>query len=436
MNKHRILKYKGYTHLDIKKFPNDYYKRISNSKWIKSHGFYPFIHYQMIFNKYVENKELNTKKREKKTRDLYYSSHIDRYIYQYYANILNTKYNLYAERNGINKAITAYRKGFKGKCNINFAKEVLEFIKGTERSIIIVGDYKSFFDNLDHIYLKDKISSVLGIERLPDDQYKVFRSITKFTYFEMSDIEKYIGKKRNEMRDYEKYFNTDEFHKFKEKYLKINKKDFGIPQGSSISAVYSNIYMIKFDEELNNYVTARKGFYRRYCDDFIIVIPCGTSDVNELKMKYLKKLNDIISSVPRLEINLKKTEIFLYSNSKEGKLYGLNTKGKTLNYLGFNFDGHIVKIREKSLFKYYSRAFKKVRTVNSHKGKEDYFATKKSLYQLYTHLGDKKHSGKYGNFITYARRSHEVIDSSKLLKSEIRNQIKRHWKKINKRLCK
>lgn len=189
--KQNILKYKGYTHLDIRKNPNKYYLKVKNSKWIKSHGFYPFIHFQIKFEKYIENKENNSKAIKEKVRDIYYSSHIDRYIYQYYADILNTKYNVYAKNNGINKVSTAYRKGWKSKCNIHFAKEVFEFIRKTKQSIIIVGDYTSFFDNLDHRYLKEKISTVLGVSNLSDEQYKVFKSITKFSYIELKDIESY-----------------------------------------------------------------------------------------------------------------------------------------------------------------------------------------------------------------------------------------------------
>lgn len=438
-----ILKYKGYTHFDFRKTPSKYYDKVKNSKWIKSHGFYPFIHFQIKFKKYVENKENNSKVIKEKERDIYYSSHVDRYIYQYYADILNTKYNTYAKNNGINKVSIAYRKGLKGKCNIHFAKEVFEFIKKTKQSIIIVGDYTSFFDNLDHRYLKEKISAVLGVSKLPDDQYKVFKSITKFSYVELHDIENYKKLDRSKINNLDKYFNTHDFQEFKKSLLYTNSKDFGIPQGSAISAVYSNIYMIDFDKKLNDYVTGKQGIYRRYCDDFIIVLPCEINSLNIVKDEIIQKINNIKNDVPRLILHPEKTEFFRYNCNTQNKINKIAGDGKILNYLGFAFDGDIVKLREKSLFKYYSRAYKKVKTVNRHKNKTDYFAIKKSLYQLYTHLGDKKYRSnkkckknkyRYGNFITYARRAHELMSSSELLKSEIRNQIKKHWKKINNRL--
>jgi len=47
--------------------------------------------------------------------------------------------------------------------------------------------------------------------------------------------------------------------------------DIGIPQGSPMSAVLSNIYMIDFDKRLNQ-LAIQKGFlYKRYCDDILIV---------------------------------------------------------------------------------------------------------------------------------------------------------------------
>ena len=49
----------------------------------------------------------------------------------------------------------------------------------------------------------------------------------------------------------------DEFRKFKNGHLKSNKnKSYGIPQGSPISSILSNIYMIEFDKEMNDSMQA------------------------------------------------------------------------------------------------------------------------------------------------------------------------------------
>lgn len=144
-----------------------------------------------------------------------------------------------------------------------------------------------------------------------------------------------------------------------------------------------------------------------------------------LTKEYNKHIDEILKSTNRVVMNKDKIECFFYNSSADKKLYSIyNSKNKILNYLGFSFDGTTVKIREKSLFKYYSRVYKKVKNIKKFNGHISEFARKKSLYRIYTHLGDKKFSSKkgknrYGNFITYARRSKEIFDKSMYLDNEI-----------------
>lgn len=152
--------------------------------------------------------------------------------------------------------------------------------------------------------------------------------------------------------------------------------------------------------------------------------------------KYIMRCKE---SIPNLIINDDKTSEYICNNNI---VTDLNYIKIFVSYLGFSFDGINIRIREKSLFKYYCRAYKKIKFVNSQTG-QNKIAARKALYMNYTHLGDKKYSigkkdkqGKirHGNFITYARKSHEKFNSSLILKSEINNQIKRHCKYINDKL--
>lgn len=54
----------------------------------------------MNLNKYKRSNGNDHKIVIDKVRNIYYASHIDRYIYQYYAAILNDKYNEYATMHG------------------------------------------------------------------------------------------------------------------------------------------------------------------------------------------------------------------------------------------------------------------------------------------------------------------------------------------------
>ena len=429
--KKQVYKDKFYTHLDIKKHHTNYQKRVQDINWVSKHGFYPFIHFQMNCSKYTSDSEGNKYVKEK-NRDIYYAAHIDRFIYEYYGNRLNNKYNNYMRANGINRVSTAYRNCTPGKCNIDFAKEVFEYIVKCESAYIFVGDFSKFFDKIDHKYLKEKIKCVVGEKALDVADYAIYKNITKFTYIEAQDIETEKKMLRKDMRDLERYFEMDEFHEFKKKHLYKNFKDYQIPQGSSISAVYANVYMIDFDKIINDFITSKKGIYRRYCDDIIIVVPMTRKDVidrnNEKIANFIYSTRD---KVPNLELNEDKTEHFFYDNGMIKKIKG---KSNLINYLGFTFDGKNVRIRDKSVFKFYCRAYKKIKKVKESTNEKSFNAGKKAIYHSYTHLGASKYSKDHGNFLTYAYKADDVFSRSDVLVSNIRNQVKKHWYKINKKL--
>lgn len=426
-----IYKEKHYTHFDSKKYHTNYKERVENINWVKKHGFYPFIHFSMNFNKYT-NRDDGTKYIKSKERDIYYSAHIDRYIYEYYGNRLNNRYNIYLKQNGINKVSTAYRNSTPGKCNIDFAREVFEFIRMCDGAYILVGDFCKFFDKLDHKYLKSKIKQITESESLDDADYAIFKNLTHFSYIEAHDIEKEKGMLRRDMREMIKYFETDEFQTIKKKHLQINQKDYQIPQGSSISAVYANVYMVDFDKKINNFISSNKGLYRRYCDDIIMVIPMNKEDINADKHKLIADfVYRVRDEIPNLELNEDKTEHFFYEHGVIQKLTG---ESNLINYLGFTFDGNTVRIRDKSLFKYYCRAYRKIKKVKETKDEKSYNAGRKAVYQSYTHLGVGRNPREHGNFLTYAYKADRIFRESNLLNCEIRNQVKRHWSKIDRKL--
>ena len=50
-----------------------------------------------------------------------------------------------------------------------------------------------------------------------------------------------------------------------------NQNTLGIPQGSPMSAVLSNVYMIDFDKNMFEYISNIGGSYRRYSDDILLI---------------------------------------------------------------------------------------------------------------------------------------------------------------------
>lgn len=427
----QIYKDKFYTHLDTKKYHVDYQQRVQNINWVSRHVFYPFIHFQMDCSKYTNDSEGNKFIKEK-NRDIYYAAHIDRFIYEYYGNRLNNRYNKYMKLKGINRVSTAYRNCTPGKCNIDFAKEVFEYIVKCKSAYIFVGDFSNFFDRFNHRYLKENIKCVIGEKSLDAADYAIYKNVTKFTYVEADDIESVKSLYRRDMRNFDKYFETDEFHVFKKNHLHKNEKDYQIPQGSSISAVYANIYMIDFDKRINDLITSKRGMYRRYCDDIIIIVPMKHEDIksgrNEEIARYIYSIRE---DIPNLILNEDKTEHFFYDNGVIKKIKG---QSNLINYLGFTFDGKTVRIRDKSLFKFYCRAYRKIKRVKENTDEKSFNAGKKAIYHSYTHLGASKYSKDHGNFLTYAYKADEIFGQSKLLVSDIRHQVKKHWYKIDSRL--
>jgi len=418
---------KGYTHLDNKKSIDKVKNKIKNPKWVAKHGFYPFIHFEIKFQKYSRK----LKKPKDKIRKIYYASHIDSFIYKYYGDKLNNYYNSVVEELDIKDVATAYRNNLSGKSNINFAKEVIDFIKVQKNAYIFVADFTNFFDTLDHKYLKEKIRYVLKKETLPNDYYNVFKNLTKFSYLIKDSIEADLKAKYtdSEISKKYRYFTEEEFRAFKHKNIHKNSKSFGIPQGAGISSVCSNIYLLDFDKKIKNYVDNKKGLYRRYCDDLIIIIPLDEDIQNYNYGKHHQFLENVRREVPNLEIQPEKTGNYFYTNNQ---ITDLEFNKAELDYLGFSFNGLEVRIREKSLFKYYTRTYRKIRICNRKSKKFGRKSYRRGLYKNYSHLG-KNRKG-HGNFLSYVSRAQQTFDEDSNTINLMKVQVKKHWSNIEKRL--
>lgn len=469
---------------------------VKNKTAISTHAFYPLIHRQLKvrkFRKEVCHDGTRSKLRKPSTKDreIFFANHLDSNIYSYYSELLSYKYEEILNEYGISNCVTAYRKikqdpsneRSRNKCNIDFANDVFQYIKtNQERELVaITFDIKSFFDNLNHAYLKKKWRIVLksGVD-LPPDHYNVFRNITKFSYVEEDDLfeefqEKIIVerkprsfkeikiKKKNYLRNkravaYCSKDNIDEIRKKglikSNKYLSKDGVDKelrtkGIPQGSPISANLANIYMIDFDKNANDLLVSLGGIYQRYSDDMVAICP----------KKYEKKVIEYFMLTIKdvhLEIQMSKTQIFhflLDESSGRKKCFEKNPNTKRLQnntvfeYLGFQFDGYFTLIKNASLSGYYRKMKKSFRRShfyayhNKTKTKGKIF--KSRLYKRFTFKGAQRrriyqrhptntnqfilsHRYDWGNFITYAN-----LASNSIVDNKIAAQLKNHWKKFH-----
>ena len=407
---------KPYAHFDLRvslSMPS-IRKYVMDRTKIVTHSFYPFIHFEKKNSRYG-------KKGPKKPRELYYCSHLDRCVYQRYAFLLNYQYNIWACENNIDDVAIAYRDNL-GKNNIDFAKDAFDAIRSFPQCFILVGDFTNFFDNLEHQYLKKMMCEVLGVERLPQDYFSVFKNITRFSSWDWKGIVKAAGENIAE-RGVRKKINSKETVLTKEQFQK-NKKDIkknisgvGVPQGSPISAVLSNIYMIKFDKDIKRYVTSKGGIYMRYSDDFIIVLPyerdAEIADFTSYIFSYVESMKGLI------DLQKEKTSCYTY---KDEVIYE-GDQPSSINYLGFLFDGKNIRIRPRAITKYYYRMRRKANTI----GRSNWTSSKgrrisaKELYSIYSRNDEKQ------TFIDYARKAKGIL---KLNDQEANALIKHHKRKI------
>lgn len=437
-------KQKKYLHFDERIKIEHMKAKIQDSKWVASYAFLPSIHFEIVFKKYVTISEVDEqgekskrKVMKKKIRKIFYSAHKDSYIYKYYGDLLNDAYNIYAEKNGIDEVAVAYRNNKKGKNSVDFAYEVFEHLLKQQSAVIISMDFTSFFDKISHKTLKQNIKRVLNVESLPEDWHKIFKNITKYTYVNKSDLDEFLknkyGVKKLKKLKLSKIMEPHEFRVFKKgkDHLHVNKNQFGIPQGSGMSAVCSNVHLIDLDKEIIEWAKEKheNALYRRYCDDIILVIPISNQGI-DLFYSIRDELLDIVNKYldDGLDIQDEKTEIRLYKN---GEILNEQLLPSTLDYLGFVTNGKIIRIREKSLFKYFSRAYRKAKTSKRISLATNRLGPKKELYNLYTHLG-YQYKG-YGNFVSYAYKAHNKMNQLSS-GSLIRRQVKRHWYRVHKRL--
>jgi hypothetical protein len=464
-------------------------KYVSNPNKVSKHAFLPFIHKTSIVRKF-RKKSFPCGKRTKhrfvgkKERELFYASHLDSNIYSYYAAKLAKLYEIELQNQGITDNITGYRRipvnsdSKENKCNIDFANELFCHIRNhKEKKLIAISfDIKSFFDNLDHKILKQAWYHVVKSRKtLEKDHYNVFRNITKFSYINARDIfeefkeeiwvENKLGERRQKKikRSFNlKNHNAIAFCKEKDiirlrrkNYIKSNKRtettegqyvlrQKGIPQGSPISAILSNMYMLDFDKQASLFIDECQGFYRRYSDDMVVV--CKPKHMKDVINFFTAKIKEY-----KLEIQPQKTQVFYFHKIKnrfhcfEKNLLHKNLQTNTFfDYLGFSFDGHSVMLKSASLATYHrkmKRAIKRgyfysSRIDNSTKG--EFF--KGRLYKQYTERGAKRRyvykrdsknpsqfivSKKYnwGNYLTYTKKA-----SKRMANNKIQSQTKKHWK--------
>lgn len=402
----KIFKPKYYCHFDRKVLPNEnLISKITDPSYIAKHHFYPFLHFKNIASKYSED-GVKTKERH-----LHYSAHVDRYIYQYYGWKISSKYEEYLMMQDLSQNVAAYRN--LGKSNIHFANEAFTFLRENPNSLVLCFDIEKFFDSLNHSILKKNLKKVLDVATLPNDFYKVHKSITNYSWVDRDKVMESLKLNEKDIRSRIQLCSSEDFrNKIRgEKLIQRNKQEYGIPQGSAISAIFSNLYMIDFDRRVKNFILKEGGFYRRYSDDIILILPCSLEKYDIYKDYLISEIQKI-----KLRISIDKTEITRFRD-------GIIVDGKPVQYLGFTYENGIIRVRPKTITNYYKKLYQRIKVIkNVQSAKGDDKAFLRKFYSNYSHLGRR-------NFISYVKRAETIFKVETL-----RMDTRRHWNKIFKAL--
>ena len=417
---HPWFRKRGYLHFDKPISIDHALDIVTNPRAVATHSFLPFITFTSSTYKVQKDKGTNAINKTLKERPIAYSSHVDSHIYSYYAAILNELYENELRTYQITRNVLAFRA--LNKSNIEFAYDAFQEIKIRGDCSAVALDLSKFFDTLDHSFLKDAWCRLLATEKLPEDHYAVFKAITKFSKVDKEKVYDLMSIPKNNAKHTKKTRKQIcSFADFRGKVRKANliipnKAGFGIPQGSPISALLSNIYMLNFDIEMNEYVSSLGGQYFRYCDDMLFIVP--SREKNNVAGEAEKRLVKL-----KVSLNVKKTEI------REFSITPSKIKcDKPLQYLGFLYDGENIFLRSSSLSRYSDRMKRGVRLakatmkrknkIRKYRGLPNKELFKEKIYARYAHVGKR-------NFLTYGYRASRIMNSK-----SIRKQLKPLWERL------
>lgn len=409
------FKKRSYLHFDEKIGLKTAIKVVTNPKKVSRHSFYPMLRYVSYSTKIKKDQNSGQLIKKIKDRDITYAAHLDSHIYSYYGKILEQAYEKRLLELNISDCVLAFRK--LGKSNVDFSYEAFQDILKTSTCDVVALDISGFFKNLDHAHLKNTWAGVIGQQKLPQDHYVVYKSLTKYAYCCVDKIyNEFDISPNNPWYQRKRICSPVEFRsRVRAKKLIITHNESkGIPQGTAISALLSNIFMLEFDVKMHELMVKHNGSYRRYCDDMLFIYP----NTSSYKLDIEKVVSNEIARYS-LSINSDKTEKRSFRNG---------VSNKPLQYLGFTFDGRKILLRSAALAKFSERMNKSLRlvkrTIDTESEGLGYRVPlrRKKIYERYSHLGKR-------NFIRYGLRASKVMQSK-----AIKRQLRPLWRRLNTKL--
>jgi hypothetical protein len=368
---------KRYPHFDDVISLDEIVEFVNDPKAVAAHSFFPFILFEKTWQPF-RSKAPRPKPTVRPIRD---AARRDAYVFMRYRSLLAERYEAKLNDFKLTDCVIAYRKipvgnGRRGgKCNIHFAKDAFEAIQGFGNCSALVIDISSYFESLDHGQLKKVWGNLIDQERLPPDHWAVFKAITAYSVVDRKAVYERLGlygeKRRSKSglpingylvpakKMHSRLCTLSDFRRkivggdtSLPSLIQVNGKHFnqgkpktGIPQGSPISDILANAYLLDFDRRVSQMVAAKGGRYVRYSDDILIVLPGDATAAVSMK----EALQSLIREYgPHLQIEDRKTAIAEFRKTGDQvRHHWFSGKGKNgLEYLGFRFDGSRVYLKD------------------------------------------------------------------------------------------
>lgn len=375
---------KRYPHFDSWILAKDATALATNPKLVAAHAFYPFLRYVQGWTRFAEKGDRGVRK----DRPIRYAARADAYIFAYYRHLLSEPYEAALTTYNLQNNILAYRRipetlGPGGKCNIHFARDAFLKVRALENCCVVALDISGFFENLDHKKLYELWSRMIGKNKLPPDHLRVFLAVTKYAVVDKEKVYErlgHFGPKRKTKRGTVISGYLTPFAKMpkqlctgkifrqkiaggdgKKSLIEKNFKPYGIPQGSPISDLLANLYLLDFDRLVAGWVKEIGGEYYRYSDDILFIVP-GDKSVGLNLMSAVQNL--IKKFGPKLEIKESKSSVFEFEKIGEHQSFKLikGSQGRNgLEYLGFRFDGRFAYLRDSTLSNLYRKVARSAR---------------------------------------------------------------------------
>lgn len=429
---------KHYPHFDKPIRPTHIDKLVRDPAAVARNSFYPFLRFE---EKWQPFREKVGGKPDPKCRELRFASRRDAYIYSYYRHLLREPYETALSNYGLSENVIAYRKltteAGKGKSNIDFALDAFNVISKYGNAAVVTLDISKFFESLDHELLRLKWAALLNTPELPPDHKAVFRAITRYAIVDRDAAYERLGyltwqsKGAGKIPVYSISFKNMPRQlctnaEFREKIcgkggqysnlIVTNDDLFGIPQGSPISDMLANLYLIDFDKALKSYVDAAGGTFYRYSDDIIIIVPGGETEALAARDFAVAEIKNHGS---KIVIKESKTSVLRYFPTAVGqgfeKLHGKQGENG-LEYLGFRFDGRFAYLRDATLSRLYRKVTRSIRAearslVRRYPGQTQAYIESKfdapKFMQRYGRVAEFDNRASYDTwtFWTYAKRA-------------------------------